>query len=303
MSKFSIAYFTNRRDCRIEWFWSSLMRQGGAGIPVIVVDFYQDERDVSKYPWNEICNQSKHIEPKPYVWSGKHRLTSRNYFSAASFRNTAIIVCQTEYLVFVDDISVLLPGWLDAVKRAVEFPGITLGAYKKVKNLIVEHGEVKSFEPFPPGVDSRWNHGSDTDTVIASGSWLFGCSFAAPLEALLKVNGSDENSDPSGGEDYTLGIRLQNAGYSFRYDRRMLTYESEELHHIEPPFLRIDPGQSPRDRSHALLHLAMGSNYAANFFGDGGIRAVRERVLAGEPMPIIKIPQHDFFTGKPLSEM
>ncbi len=290
----------------IEWFFDSLRRETGGiyhGIEVVVVDFWRNEpmRQAEFYALAR-C-PIKHVAPKPTVWQGSNRLTTKDYFAPANARNTALCHASGEWIAFVDDLSVLMPGWLSCVNEARLKNYIVLGAYKKVKNLSVSSTGFAKHEPFAPGVDSRWWSGSDDSAIQAAGSWLYGCSFAAPVEALLTVNGSDENCDGLGGEDTALGIVLQNAGFTFRYDRRMVTLESEELHHVEKPFVRNDKGTSPNDKSHAHLEMAKTSKFAPNYFGEGGIRALRSRILSGEPFPIVGIPEHDWFDGQPLREM
>src|SRR3954452_25399797 len=116
---------------------------------------------------------------------------------------------------------------------------IVLGAYRKVFDLEVHEGEVVHFRDHPGGWDSRWNKGGAERPVPMDGGSLFGCSLAAPVEAFLKINGWDEDCDSKSTEDYTAGIMLQHAGYDLRYDRRMLSLESEEAHDEDPPYPRI----------------------------------------------------------------
>lgn len=301
----TLAYMTGRKDSKIDWFWDSLKRQG---IPdrVVIVDRHFEKDHPTFWKSMDLSGcEVVHTAPKPTVWQGKHRLTKEEYFAAANARNTAICYALDGHIAFVDDLSVLLPGWLDCVRQSMAENYIALGAYKKVKKLVVENGEVKSFEEFPGGVDSRLRSATG-DQTSCGGSWLFGCSFAMPVEAYLSVNGSDENCDSTGlgSEDYCLGIRIGNTNkYSFRYDRRMMTYESEEHHHIEAPLKRMDKGVSPNDKSHAILNAVMGSTWAPNYFGDGGLRALREKILNGEDFPVTQIPAHDWYDKQPLSEL
>ena len=303
----TVAYFTNRRDCKWQWFADSLKRETKGiwdDIKLVVVDFSRGLPDRDKYIVEpDGCKRFVHVEPKPNVWQGKHRLTTQDYFAASNARNTAICHAEDGWIAFVDDLSVLMPGWLSRVRLAQNEGYIALGAYKKVKDLVVEKGDVKSFTPHPPGVDSRWGYGADTNAVPCSGSWMFGCSVAAPVEALLTINGFDEDCDSLGSEDYIAGIMMERNGFTFRYDRQMLTLESEEDHFKEQPFKRTDKGFSPNDKSHAILNMVReGRGYAPNYFGEGGIRALRKRILAGDPFPIQQIPQHDWFDGQPISE-
>src|SRR6185312_8838914 len=113
------------------------------------------------------------------------------------------------YIAYADDLSVLMPGWLNAVREAMAGGYIAFGAYKKVKHLIVEDGIVVSCEEHQGGIDSRWPKGAD-HPIPCDGEWLYGCSLAGPLEAFLTINGWDENCDACGigSEDTMCGIRL-----------------------------------------------------------------------------------------------
>lgn len=49
--------------------------------------------------------------------------------------------------------------------------------------------------------------------------------------------------------------------------------------------------------------LKWGRHKAPNYYGEGGLRAVRNRVLNGEPFPIIQVPDADWFDGQLLKEI
>lgn len=301
----SVCYITNRIQPQIGWFFDSLHREckgDYSDLTVIVVDYFAAERHAGS-PRGK-C-QFVYTTPKPCVWQGPHRLTKKDYFAAANARNTALCLAPDGHIAFVDDLSVLLPGWLNCVRQSQRENYIALGTYQKVKCLEVKDGLVVSFAAFPEGIDSRSKLCSQPVTSCG-GNWLYGCSFAAPVEALLDVNGSDENCDSTGigSEDYCLGIRIGNLKkYSFRYDKRMMTYESEEGHRNPVYPKGTDKGVSPNDKSHSILRMAQQSKWAPNYFGEGGIRALRQKALAGEPFPVCQIPQHDFFDGQSLSEL
>jgi glycosyltransferase involved in cell wall biosynthesis len=305
----TIAFMTCRKEPMLDWFISSLHREckgDFTGISIKVIDFYADSivRHVDPKKIDPFSKVISFHAPMPSVWQGKYRLTKKDYFAASNARNTALCLAPDGWIAYVDDLSVLMPGWLSCVRQAMEKNYIVLGAYKKVLNLEVDSDGNATYTDFPAGVDSRWNSGHPDKPVIAAGSWLFGCSLAAPVEAFLKINGWDNDCNGSGYEDYIAGIMLEKAGYSFRYDRKMLTLESEERHHTDSSFVRFDKGVSPNDKSHAFLKLVLnGRHVAPNYFGDGGIRAVREKVLNGEPFPIIKVPDRDWYDGQLLSEL
>lgn len=316
----TIAYITSRKNPRIEWFLDSLTRQVGDSwddIKVVIVDHYYKERHKDTIPWfraTQLPDQFSyfHTPPKPSVWQGEHRLTKVDWFAASNARNTALCLAPDGWIAYVDDLSVLMPGWLQSVKDAMRDNYLVCGAYRKVRNLVVENGEVKSFEDSKAGRDSRWGSGSDSQAVPCSGRSLFGCSCAMPVEALLNIGGWPEFADGLSFEDVLTGICLNNAGYGFRYDRRMLTYESEELHSEEPAMRREDwhfeggipkvGGNGHNDKSHAALRIAEQSHYFDNYY-EGGIRKMREEVLAGNPFPVVGNPRHCWFTKLRLEDL
>lgn len=295
----SIGYFTSRKEPRIQWFLDSLANQlNGESVQLVVVDFHKEDRSLSlSIPNVEIV----HSVPKPNIWSGPHRLPKQHWWSAASSRNSFICLAKHPHIAFVDDLSVLMPGWLDCVKQSMRENYIALGAYKKVKKLVVENGVVKSFEPHPGGEDSRLRWATQ-DRMSCGGSLLYGCSLAMPIEAPLEVNGFPEDlCDGMGFEDVCFGIALGNSNkFSFRYDRRMMTYESEEDHFVEEPMRKTDKGVSPLDKSHSALNIAKDSKWFPNQFN---LRELRAKIQAGEPFPIPQSPDRDWFDKQLISEM
>lgn len=314
MSHLTIAYFTSRKSPMIEWFFSSLNRETGGdyqGISIVVVDRWYGDRDENIYqlwPYNDGWGSLRHVPAKPCVWQGPHRLTKEDWFAASNARNTAICLAEDGWIAFVDDLSVLTRGWLTAVREAVAGPNkiVTCGAYRKVGALIVaSDGSVASFNDRPSGRDSRWEHGNDSVPVMCGGDWMYGCSLVAPVEAFLSINGFPEAlCDGLGFEDVIAGIMLAKKGYSFQYDRRMLTMEDDDLHAQLPVMKRSDFGVSPNDKSHAVLNIAMnGDGWHPNYFGEEGIRGLRQRVLSGDPFPFYRIPEHEWYTGIRLEEL
>lgn len=310
-----------RKDPKIQWFLESLDRETGGDysrIKIVIVDFWATDpegmKTYGRMGWAQDTRPIFHKPVKPCVWQGPHRLTKQDWFAASNARTTALCHAPDGWIVYCDDLAVLMPGWLNAVREAMAGNYIVLGAYKKVKNLVVENGAVRSCWEFPQGLDSRWPAGSDSGPVPATGGMMYGCSVAMPVEALLTINGWPEDlCDGLGSEDYCCGLALENAGYTFKYDRRMLTLESEEDHHTGPVFRKEDwhfengkpvpGGNGGDDKSHAALNIAKQSKYFPNSFGEGGIRALRQRILAGEPFPIPQSPQHDWFTKIPLGDL
>lgn len=314
--KISFAYITARKHPRFEWMADGLSRQL-ASCPyeseMIVVDFFAQalpdrnwtaidvEKRKSDFRKHSTFTNLIHVPNKPNVWNGPNRLTTCDWFAAASHRNTSICVATGSHIVYLDDLSVPCDGFLNAVHEAVEGGHIGCGAYRKVKSLEVVDGVAVRYDETASGMDDRLLRVTK-DVSDCTGGWLYGCSLVAPVEDLLEVGGWPEYMDGLGAEDYTLGLALCNAGKRLKYDRRMLTLESEELHFTEPPMRRTDKGVSPNDKSNAALHIAQASKYFPNYY-EGGMRALREHVLNGGEFPIAQVPDRDWFDGQLISEM
>lgn len=232
--KFTIAYFTNRIEPKFEWFLDSLLNQIDETIDVdlIFIDNRVDEDGQSRIDMlKSIVDgriEYRHIAPKYNPWQGRGRKTLADFFAASNARNTAFIHARTDYILCVDDLSVLSPSYIENAKHAVENKYLVLGSYKKLEEMVVENGVIKSHEK--EHVDSRWSIGSDSGVVPATPNILYGCSFGLPVETAIKVNGFDEAFDGMGFEDCDFGIRCQRTGIPMYYNRNMLTCESHELH-------------------------------------------------------------------------
>lgn len=304
----------------IHWFFDSLHLECAGnyeGIKLVVIDFHESEPGRREFISNAAHCEVTHVEPKPSLWRGRHRLTKVDYHGVASARNTAVCLAPDGWIVCVDDLTVIIPGWMKAVRRAMSAGYVCCGAYRKVKQLVVENGQVASFENNPTGNDHRIPSGSDTEAVPCHPQWLYGCSNAIPVEAMLKINGWPEMCDSTGigMEDCHTGIALVNQGYTLRYDRSMMTFESEEHHHGENlSGIRMDKNRgklmilqggisAPDEKSWALVRLLKEAKRFDNYFGQEGITGLRQRTLAGEPFPIPTEPTTDFYDGQPLTEL
>src|SRR5262245_32444690 len=140
MSSLTIAYCTSRSQSRLEWFFDSLRNQlQGDPIKIIVVDFYQTalHRDANAFGFTATLTP-----PKPSVSQGSHRLTKEDWWAKSNAMNTAICLCETDFIAFVDDRCVLAETWLGAVQRAMNNEYAVCGAYEKRANMKVENGVV-----------------------------------------------------------------------------------------------------------------------------------------------------------------
>ncbi len=324
----SIIYLTNRINPKFEWFCDSLCNQTTdqerADLEVIFIDHALgkpfDHNEISRKEYLKIVvgDRFKYIHsiPKPNIYQGENRKTTGEYFSTANARNTGVILSSGDYLVFVDDVSVLMPSWWKSVKRAQERKMIVCGSYRKDFDMVVENGNLISSRVHAAGKDSR--RGGDHVSKIAGGS-LYGCSLGIPVEDILLVNGFDELCDSIGGEDYQFGIRLNYAGKSIFYDPKMLTIESEELH-VQPYLMKREDRVLPEaeymdmlrtfnvhkrsrignwDSSHMILDILYGKMHAKSFYNNYDLAECRRE----KKFPAVNENNNHWFDNKPLIEM
>ena len=240
-SPVTIAYFTCRREPKIEWFFRSLNRElkgDWSLVNILIIDYWHQYEPEARYAefkkhWDIYpgCNV-EHISPKPCPLQGKYKVTQNEYFAASNARNTAFLKCKTEYIVCIDDLTVIKEGWFNVVKWASSNNYVIYGSYAKVKDLICHEDGSYTFTDFPPGLDSRYKnpHLKNDFATRVAGSWLFGCSFGLPLKLALEADGFDETCDGQGAEDYDFGIRLGRLTIDIYYSKAMFTYEDEDLH-------------------------------------------------------------------------
>lgn len=298
--KLSIIYITSRFEPRLEWFFESLWLQDVLGAEVIVVCPKHSTKVV--HPIKPI-----YVEPKPTIWSGPHRITKADWFSASNARNTGLCLAKGEWVAFLDDRSVLLPGWIDRIRDAMEGEYVVCGTYQKVHDLVVENGAVKSFTTIP-GRDSRLEytekfwipHFKKDGPFKAPGEWTYGCSLALPLEWALQVGGMDELCDGISGEDYVFGLMLQNNGYPIYFDPRMKMIEDRTPGQCDPVAIRKDKGDSPNDKSHGLLAKLRVLKHATL---PPDLRSIRAMVQSGKPFPAPTSPTLDWYDNEPISQM
>lgn len=302
----TIVYVTTRKENQFHWFADSLVSQlkEGDDISVVVVDSNLKNVNRSDVFWNVEKIPLVTTPPKPSVWQGEHRLTKENWFAASNARNTGLCFAPDGWIAYVDDLSVLGPHWLQSVREAMAGNYIVLGTYEKHNKMIVENGKLISSEPY--SMDSRI-HNISGEISSCGGDVLYGCSLAGPVQAFLDVNGWPEAlCDGLGSEDYCMGIAIGNTHkYSFRFDKRMKTIESEELHYVGEKFKKSDFGISPNDKSHAALNTAKQSKWFPQYLGDnfGTISDLRQHILNGGEFPIRKHPEHEWFLGTQLKDL
>ena len=238
----TIAYFTCRNDPKIEWFFRTLNRELNCkwdNIFIIIIDYHYQYNPEERYAqfkkhYEMYTTNVKHVSPKPCPIQGKYKVTKENYFAASNARNTAFINCETPYIVCIDDLSIIKEGWLEVVRWGQNNNYVIYGSYAKVKNIECSENGSYSFDKSSicKGLDSRYNNLTITNDFATQvvGSWLFGCSFAMPLEIAYDVDGFDEACDGQSAEDYDFGIRVGRVSKDIYYSKNMFTYEDDDLH-------------------------------------------------------------------------
>lgn len=290
----TLAFITAREEPHLEWLIDGLEQQARTDdeIELIVVDALgRAAREIGFRPIKAI---SKLVEtrPKPTIWQGPHRITAHDFFANANARNTAIVLCSTGYICFLDDRCKLDPGWFEAVRGGEkERDAVLCGSYTKhwSGGIWVDHRR----ESDPQGKKK------------CLPAWSYGCNLALPLKWALKVNGFEEGCDPVGMEDCVFGHMLSNAGYRIDFVTEMAVQQDrlDDRGYLHPPkFPRQDKGESPNDKSHALIVRFCG-RARAEFTPD--LTELRAALARGGsfPAPDSNVDYRDWYDGSPIKNV
>lgn len=286
--KVTIAYITAREEPHLEWLCDGIDQQARSGdkIELIVVDALG--RPATAIGYRPVKAITKLIEtrPKPTIWQGPHRITSHDFFANANARNTAIVLCTTSYICFLDDRCKLDPGWLAQVR---------LG--EKKRNAVLCGSYTKHWSG---GISMDHRRESDPQgKKKCLPEWSYGCNLALPLRWAFKVNGFEEGCDPVGMEDCVFGHMLSNAGYRLDFVVEMSVQQDRYDHrgYLHPPkFPRQDKDESPNDKSHALIGRFY-NRVRTEFTPD--LTKSRSRLAHGEvfPLPDPNVDYRDWYDG------
>lgn len=297
--KLDVIYITCRHNPEFQWFTESLRLQARRvdEIRIICVDLFAGSRAIPKPTWCKFI----WTEGKPTIWQGRHRITSTDWWAASNARNTGLCYAEAPTVAFLDDRCVLIPGWLDAVRRSQDDNYVLAGAYEKRVGMTVVEGRV-----IHPGTilgdDYREFDVTANGKAIphdCPGCWMFGANLAMPLEWALSVNGYPEDvCDGMSFEDCIFGDCIQNAGYPIKYDNRCKIVEERTSLQCGPVMKRDDPGTSPDDKSHAALKKMKGLKVSMNSYD---IREARNKLLSGGGFPPCTIPHKDWYNGRDIA--
>lgn len=295
MNNVTFCITTARSNPEIGWIVDSIKRQTNEPLNIMVIDATASEREVVG---DKDC-PVRIFPPKPNVWQGKHRLTSEDWWAVCNARNTALCLVETPYICFLDDRCVLQPGFVDAIKRAIDQKYIMAGAYEKRVGMTVENGVIKHGGTII-GTDVRELHGRRP----CVGQWLFGCCVFAPVEWLLRVNGYPEIlCDSMSFEDVIMGIILQNNHYPIWYDPGAKLIEDRSPEFLSKPMKRSAKERFPndkQDKAHTALRKVTDMKRSENPFGS--IIELRKKILSGEEFPVLNLPSEDWFDGMKIGD-
>lgn len=284
--KITIGYITAREYPQIDWLISALDDQAKKHdeIELIVVDAFGRPTNLLGYRPISAIKKLVETRPKPTIWQGPHRITGHDFFANANARNTALVLCSTDYICFVDDRCKPDRKWLDEVRHAEK------------KREAVICGPCDRHEDWGISVDHRRQE-APKGRKGCSGGWCYGGNHALPLEWALDVNGFEEGCDPVGLEDCAFGHMLENAGRRIDFVTALsLQLDRQGLAH---PFAfpRQDKGEAPANKSHALQERFY-RRTRTEFTPD--LRQLRDQHARGEPFPIPSSDYRDWYDGAPV---
>lgn len=213
---------------------------------VIVIDKLLWDKPLSEQPQG-----LRRVPPKPTVWQGPHRKTSKDYWAKANALNTAIVLANGQQLVFIDDCMIVNGTWLLSHAYYAKMQRAVAGRCISIKNPQTKDGALELFDLVSADDVRMQQVPPDGKPVHCSGTWLFGSNFSVPLYYAYKLNGFDENYDGQRGfEDIDFGARLERTACSIQFDPRCIVYQVMDTHTEAPP----DAGDNQKVNNRQLLY-------------------------------------------------
>ena len=233
-----------------------------------------------------------HEPPKPTLWQGPTRLTSKDYWDACSARNTAYLYANGRQVIFVDDCISIPEDFLYHHFGGVMGNCAVAGGYR------IE------------GTDGNNDHrlAAVTEPQFVSGGWLYGMNMSVPLVAAYKVNGYDEMYSGQGGvEDCEHGVRLERAGCKLLFNPDCVVTEHADTHeaicgHQKGPLIPPKSRMLRDDKMHYANEFLVQKLFdePERFLPLGNrfnLTELRKLVQAGKPLPVPTWPLRDWRDG------
>ena len=295
----TVCMTTSRPEPEFKWLYDSLKNQCDINdVKILIISLHAPRTS------NSVIVDHAIFPPKPNIWQGDYRLTKENWWAVSNARNTALCLCKTDWILFLDDRCVLQPGFMDAVREAMAGKYIMAGSYEKRQGMTVENGVIKhggiiqAHDPRSPyfgGQDHRIDV-SAGKVVDCQGSWLFGCCLLMPLEWALAANGYPERCDSLSFEDCIFGVILQNNKFPMKFDPRAKIVEDRTPDKLGTPMKRSSKEHHPNDKTdkaHTSLKWVATAIRSDNGYD---IRALRDTIQKGGEFPIPNNPEaRDWF--------
>ena len=304
----TICMTTSRPEPELFWMLESLESQVRSdeshSIKMMMIDLHKGNRNY-KLEGKLAGLDFTHAFPKPNIFQGEHRLTKEDWWAVSNARNTALCLCKTTHILFLDDRCVLMPGFMDAVREAMAGNYIMAGAYEKRQMMTVENGIIKN-GGIIQAVDSRESYVDSTNSTIpfpCGGEWLFGCCLLLPLEWALQVNGYPERCNALSFEDVIFGLLLANNKFPMKFDPRAKIIEDRTPEKLGTPMRRESKERHPNDTSDKAHTSLRWVRTAMRSDNDYDIMELRAKIQVGEPFPIPSDPDaKDWFDGQLVRE-
>lgn len=290
--RISLCFITGRAEPHLDWLLGSLAPQVSASddIHVLVIDG-RGRTPVelgARARYGAWAPRIRVEFPKPTPWQGKQRITSCDWWAKSSAMNTALVLCDTDYVTFLDDCCRLGPQWLETVRRGErERKSVLAGTYDKIERGVVTSDHRRALEP-----KGKSNCG---------GGWLYGCTFALPLEWALEANGAEEGCDGMGDEDCILGLMIENNGHQIDFVPSMaVTQERDEVSVPGIPSIplrRMSPGNK-HDAALSRFRVRKRTEFTPD------LHALRARRAAGDlAWPKPDPDTRDWYDGRLVRDM
>jgi len=226
----------------------SLARQTFRDFELIIVDALWEQR--RHHDFSKLKFDVKHVPPHPNhsFW------VRRGLWGVCGMLNTALLYCEGELIVRIDDCCEFKPWYLERFWEHYQsgwFPMAMhiryhAGKPARVDENYLREGYEAKYAQMPSedramllkrlygeeGLvrDTRWPMVERMGRMKAPPEWFYGYS-SFTLDAILRVNGFNELCDGTKGqEDQELGVRLAIAGYdNFLLDKDLWVIEHEHL--------------------------------------------------------------------------
>jgi len=282
--RLSICYLTGRAEPHLEWVLQAIRKQRRKEdkIELVVVDALErSQRDLTSD-----VSGVEHlvvVAPKPNLWQGRHRVTSRDFWAKSQAANTAICRARYDYVAFLDDRCILGDRWLATIRDGYQKrTAVQAGAYERIPG--AGQKEIDHRLQLHPNGKKR-----------CDGGWLYGCTFALPLAWALKVNGFEEGMDGLAQEDCMFGFQLVNAGYRIDFVPSLFV-----TLHREPYAEHAYERERGGDKLLAAQERFQ-KRKRTEFTPD--LRVLRSRLRAGADFPMPDFGNLDWYDGRLIQDL